>query len=208
MKKIVLAFIFALLFSAVAGAQLVNEGRANPVIFKPLYAEISIQQPQEETYNTSFLALNFTAKTNYDPSLVTYSYIFDKTMNGAINNINITQTTTIYDDQPTWVWTNRDRSINSCYYFQYVESILEGSIALSELAVGYHNVTVYQGNIDDFLVSNTVTFVINATHENNIQLNTSEPFHATTATVSIVAVAMVSVGLFVYFKKFHRNNSP
>ena len=78
----------------------------------------------------------------------------------------------------------------------------------AELAVGYHNVTVYQGNIDDFLVSNTVTFVINATHENNIQLNTSEPFHATTATVSIVAVAMVSVGLFVYFKKFHRNNSP
>jgi parallel beta-helix repeat protein len=35
-----------------------------------------------------------------------------------------------------------------------------------------------------------------------------EPFPTTLVTASIVVVAVISVGLFVYFKKFHRDKSP
>jgi len=72
-----------------------------------------------------------------------------------------------------------------------------GNTTLSGISVGKHNLTVYvwdaAGNVG---ASETITFTI------------AEPFPTTLLIVSAVAVvAVVGLGLLVYFKKSHRDKS-
>jgi hypothetical protein len=69
-----------------------------------------------------------------------------------------------------------------------------GNITLSGLASGLHNITIYaRDEFNNMGASETITFTV------------AEPFPiALVATVSIAAVAVVSIGLLLYFKKRKR----
>ena len=71
---------------------------------------------------------------------------------------------------------------------------IAGNITLTSLAVGLHNVTVYaKDEFENIAASDTVTFSI---------AETPEPFPTTLVAATILAtVALVGVGLLVYFKK-------
>jgi hypothetical protein len=74
---LVLKLICALLFSATAGTQPVNLAEANPNFQIGIYNDISIQSPQNKTYNTENILLNFTAKTVEGYSAYSFFYILD-----------------------------------------------------------------------------------------------------------------------------------
>jgi hypothetical protein len=66
MKRTALALPLILaLFSAVVCTQMVNLTEANPYMLKRLYYNISIKSPQNGTYNTEPVLLNFTVKNNH-----------------------------------------------------------------------------------------------------------------------------------------------
>ena len=203
MRKTAAGLIMALLITAVAGTFLVGLGKANPILIKPIYAEISVQHPQEKTYSISVVALNFTVKTNSDPSLITYGYLLDGKVNGTVDQINITGTEITYDDQPTWTGDKP----TDYYYWPYAEYTLEGEAVLSGLSDGVHNITVYQGSIDDFLLSNTVSFIIDTTPEDDAQSEPSVLISIAPIAVSTVAVVILSVVLLVYYRRKRRKEA-
>jgi hypothetical protein len=77
-----------------------------------------------------------------------------------------------------------------------------GNTTLTGLSNGTHTLTV---NVitERGSASKTVHFTVSL--ETQLQ---PEPFSTTLVTASIVVVAVISVGLFVYFKKSHRDKSP
>jgi hypothetical protein len=79
---------------------------------------------------------------------------------------------------------------------------LPGNTTLTGLSNGTHTLTV---NVitERGSASKTVHFTVSL--ETQLQ---PEPFSTTLVTASIVVVAVISVGLFVYFKKSHRDKSP
>ncbi len=193
----------ALLVTAAAGTLLVRLGKANPILVKPLYAMISIQQPQEKTYNYSTLTLGFTAKTNADPSLLEYGYVLDRDVVGTISEFNVTKTETIYNDQPDWI-PDKSTTYYRCYYHPYIEYTLEGNAELPSLPEGWHNITVYQGNTNDFLFSDTITFGINT--GSNGDVDSAVPPHSPVIVVLVtlaMLVVSVNAGLFLVAHRKH-----
>jgi hypothetical protein len=79
---------------------------------------------------------------------------------------------------------------------------LPGNTTLTGLSNGTHTLTV---NVitERGSASKTVQFTVSL--ETQLQ---PEPFPTTLVTASIVVVAVISVGLFVYFKKSHRDKNP
>ncbi len=207
MKRTAATLIIALLITAAAGTLLVRLGKANPILVKPLYAMISIQQPQEKTYNYSTLTLGFTAKTNADPSLLEYAYVLDRDVVGIISEFNVTKTETIYNDQPDWTG-DKPTTYYHYYYHPYVEYTLEGNAELPSLSEGWHNITVYQGDINDFLFSDTITFGINTGSDGDVDSAATAP-----SPISVVLAAMavlvvsVNTGLFLIAHRKRRREA-
>src|SRR4030042_938042 len=84
MKRTALALtlILALLFSVVAGTQLINLADANPDPYKmgfkkQRHCNITIQSPQDITYYTEPILLNFTAKKVHVSDTYSYFYFLD-----------------------------------------------------------------------------------------------------------------------------------
>jgi len=141
---LITAFVSVLLFSALAGAQFVNLAWANLMIgIKPGYATISIQFPQEKTYNVNAVPLNFTVKTNMWLSYLSSYYVLDGQAAVKVEQVNVTGQVAIRDDYP---------------YDPYTESTLEGSAVLPNLSDGWHNITVYWAELYDESFSDTVSF--------------------------------------------------
>jgi len=126
MKKTELAItlVLALLFSAVAGTQVVNLARANPI--PPMHTEITIEKPLNTTYNVNTLPLSFSVDTTFSRN--SYFYSLDGEKSKQVENIEIVSQEDI----------NRGKSP------PIIRTVLNGSCALSNLSEGWHNVTVYQ----------------------------------------------------------------
>jgi hypothetical protein len=201
-----LTLILALLFSAVAGTQLVNLTGANPNMFKKgRYCNISIQSPQNGTYNPESVFLNFTVK-KVDVS-DTYSYFYfldgqDIQSGVKVEEVQLVGQETITNDTP-WAYT---------------EVTLSGQAVLPKLGEGPHNLTVFVGwvredgvifnaNIDPF--SAAAYFSVEPTAilpspSPSLQETELEPFPAAlVAAVAVMAIVAVA-GLLVHFKKRSR----
>ena len=204
-RKIALTLILALSFSVVAGTQFVNLAGANPNMFKKgRYCNISIQSPQNGTSNAEPIFLNFTVKKVYVSDTYSYFYILDEQdlQSGVkVEEIQLVGQETITNDT----------------FFPYTEYTLRGQAVLPKLGDGPHNLTVfigwvkengviYQANIDPF--SATTQFSVDPTATSpspspSPQETEPEPFPPTLVVASVVPIAVVGLGLLVYFKKRH-----
>ena len=193
-----IAFISVLLFSV--AAFFVKSTKANPFPTDPV---ISIESPVNKTYSSNSLALKVTVVTKYEGWYVTASA---KTLVYRLDGkakVSITETNYSYDEE------------------QY-ESTFTGSAILSELTEGVHKLTVhakydYGDRIFDAQSSTYFTIDLPApngtpsptptpsqspSQEPTITPELTEPFPATlVAGVSGTSVAIIGVGILVYFKK-------
>jgi hypothetical protein len=150
------ALILALLFSVLAGTQMVNLAKANPNFMKGHYCNISIQSPQNITYKIENIRLNFTAKTHWNiPPLYFYFYSLDgQDMQSSvkIEDVQIVSEENITDDTS----------------ISYIETTLRGQAELPLLTNGQHiikvfagyfiNETIHHANIDPY--SATANFIV------------------------------------------------
>jgi hypothetical protein len=211
MKRTALALTLILaLFLAVVGTQMVNLAEANPDLLKGLYCNISVQSPQNGTYNTAPVLLNFTVKNNYVSGAYLYFYLLDgQDMQSSvkIEEIEIIGEETISNDT----------------YVQYTEYTLKGQAVLSDLSDGPHNVTVFMGwvkadgviypaNIDPF--SATAIFNVDSTIKSpspSPQETEPEPFPTifVAASVAIVATGSgISAAYYLRRKKSNKHPTP
>ena len=189
MKRTALALILtlALLFSVVAGTQMVNLAEANPWppgYFPPSPPCVVIQSPQERMYyDTKPVLLNFTFKANSElnPSASLF-YLLDG-KDYRFESVKVEEVTYFVLDEED-------------YHAGY-----EGHVLFSNLSDGPHTLIVFAGYADS-------DGVINGTIGNDAKVNftvESEPFPTTmVATASGVSVAFACLGLLVYFKKRRR----
>jgi hypothetical protein len=108
----------------VAGTQLVSVGKANPI--PDLYTYLTLENPQNTTYNVNTLTLKFSAEFLSFSSSFNFSYALDAQEQKPIENITIISESGI--------------PINPGFY----SKTLNGSCILSNLSEGWHNITVYQ----------------------------------------------------------------
>jgi hypothetical protein len=180
-----LTLILALLFSAVAGMQLVDFGRANPL--PEMYMRATIENPKNTTYTTNTVALDFSAESSTFFQYLNFFYSLDAQEVKPIESMTVTG----HEFIPS----------NPGVYRQW----FEGSSVLSNLSEGWHNVTIYvtySSSREDppyggpTPLANT-TFMIALP-----QLQEQEPFPTTVvAAASAATIAVVGVGLLVYLKK-------
>jgi hypothetical protein len=79
---------------------------------------------------------------------------------------------------------------------------ISGNTTLAELTSGLHNVTVYAKDaFENSGASETITFTITKPEPS---ITKPEPFPTTWLAATIVSVAVVSVGILVYFRKRRR----
>lgn len=121
--KIFLPFISMLLFSAVAGTQLVRLGRANGL--PGINPNISISTPPNATYNEKIITMNCSAAYNWEGCSLWYSLDGER-----------------MDVVPHQAVVSREDA-NAGKNFRVVRKILKCSAVLSNLAEGWHTVTFY-----------------------------------------------------------------
>jgi hypothetical protein len=203
-----LTLVLALLISVVAGIQFVNLAGANPNMFKKgRYCNISIQSPQNGTYNAEPVFLNFTVKKVDVSDTYSYFYLLDgqDIQSGIkVDEIQLVGQETISNDS----------------FFPYTEVTLRGQAFLPKLGEGSHNLTVFVGwmredgvmfhaNINPFSV--TAYFTVDTTAPTPSQSSSpqemeTEPF-PTTLAASVASVAIVGAGLIIYFGKVKKKKA-
>ena len=177
------ALILMLLLAAVAGTLLVNFGNANPL--PDINPSIKLESPQNATYKDNAITVNFSVAANWGVYPVFYSLdgqamkLFENMTMVSREEGNIGKSPTVY------------------------RTTLRGSLVLSNLSEGWHNVTLYLVTEDAFslyrtyekgevLRSKTFQFVIDP----------PDPFQvAPLVTASVAAAVVVGVGSLVYLKK-------
>jgi len=122
-KLTVLVLILALLVLTVAGTQFVNLGRADPI--PALYTKLTIENPQNTTYNVNTVTLNFSVESLSFYQWRHFSYSLDGKELKLIDNLTV--------DSEEFI------PINPGIY----RELLRGNCVLSNLSEGLHNVTVY-----------------------------------------------------------------
>jgi hypothetical protein len=181
--RLTVAFISVLLLSAVAGTQFVNVGKANPL--PDINPNITIENPQNATYHVNTITLNFTIESNWGVYPCFYS--LDGQKMEPIENLTV---------------ISRE-DVNIGKNPQVHRTTLKGSCVLSNLSEGWHNVTFYlitDHEISlyrtyvkgDVLYSATVQFVIDSSES---------LLTALVVDASGASVAILGIGLLVYFKK-------
>ena len=182
-RALALTLVFALLFSAVAGTQFADLGRANPL--PELYQELTIVNRNNGTTNENTITVNFALESQNFFQWRNFSYSLDGKELKAVDDLTVVSSSSL-PTSPT----------------VYVE-VLRGSCVLSNLSVGWHNVTVYlmndaRGTIGygGALSSANAKFIIEPEPQTE-----PEPTPTTLVVTSIASVAFVSAGLLVYFKK-------
>jgi hypothetical protein len=188
------SLVFALLFSVVAGTQLVNLAKSNPL--PPMYTKITIEKPLNTTYNVNTIPLVFAVDTDY--SLNSYFYSLDGQERKPVEN-----TVTILQED-----------INLGKSPPIIRTVLNGSCTLHNLSKGWHNVTVYQishliGGDPEYEIpfSESIQFKIETkfptTEPEHSQASEPETFPIMLATAALAAVAIVvaDAGLLIHLKK-------
>jgi hypothetical protein len=181
-----LTLIMALLFSAMAGTQIIFLVKANPLTVSPNNPIIIIESPTNDTYNVNSLTLNVTIKTmktlfeGTDPAqsttrVVTYS------LDGESSSV-VTETSYDYNTSLGWNVT------------------FTGVALLPELKNGPHNITVHaEYDYNPYGIhresESTAYFAIDTT-----------PLFPTAFCIAAsgASLAVVGIGLLVYFKKRKR----
>jgi len=211
MKKTALALTIILALLIVAIVQICNFVRANPVYQKPGYDIVSIQSPQNKTYNTDLIPLNFTCRTDFYPNYLAWCYTLDGNatiLYGAVWNTllkveqKLVGQVLISDDSPGPGYEP---------YPPYTEYIIECNSVLPPLSDGLHNVTVYRGPNYEFsgvyyTPYTTGYFQVDTSPSPSPSLQETEtqqpePFPTTLVVASVAIVAFIGLGLLVYFKK-------
>ena len=188
MKKKALALLLAIFVSLVAGMRAVEVTNANFIPSEPF---ITIDSPEENrTYATSSVWLNLTLLAFYDSDSWNTSRVAELSLDGE-GNITIP---VVYEglDEDGF-------------------STVTGSSLLSDLSEGSHNITVYATY--NFLEpwnlfysnSKTINFLVELPEPTPSPESQIETFPTTlVAPASVASVAIVGVGLLVYFKKRKR----
>jgi hypothetical protein len=122
-KALALILILAFLVSAVAGTQFVKRGKADPI--PALYTELTIENPQNTTYNVNTITLNFSVESLSFFQWRHFSYSLDGKELTRIANVTVASEEGI--------------PISPGIYREN----LTGNCVLSNLSEGLHNVTVY-----------------------------------------------------------------
>jgi len=171
-----IALILTLFVSAVAGAQTVNVGRANPL--PDIEPVVVIENPPKATYNRNTITLNFTVASNWGIYSVFYS----------LDGQNMTPI------EDLTVVSQEDVNIGKSPRVDRVT--LRGSCVLPNLSEGWHNVTIYQiyqfetyekHETGDILSSATTEFMIDT--------------FSLIEVLPITFVAVIGFSLLVYLKK-------
>mgnify|MGYP005865047101 FL=1 len=142
MKRTALALTLILgIVSATVITQRVGLTEANPEFMKGHYCNISIHSPQNMTYNTENILLNFTAKTqwNIPPS---YFYFYNLDGQDMQSSVKIEDVQIVGEENIT-----DDTSI------PYIETTLLGQVELSGLSNGPHSIRVFTGQ---YLTNGTI----------------------------------------------------
>jgi hypothetical protein len=184
MKRTALALtiIMAFFLLAMASSQPSFLTKANVFPFEPNNPVIIIESPTNSTYNVNSLTLNVTIKT--------IKTLFEGT--DAAQNTTRVVTYSLDGESPR-VITETSYSYNVSLGSNVT---FTGLAVLPELTDGPHNITLhaeYDYN----------PYGIHRESESSIYftIDTTPPFPTTLITVSGVALATVSLGLLVYFKK-------
>jgi hypothetical protein len=186
-KALAFALILALLVSVVAGTLLVRLVKANG--YPPTVdTEIEIDNPQNKTYTSNTITLKFYVWEAF--SSPNFFYSLDGQEMKAIENMTLTN----------------EFDLNAGKNPSVVVANLRGSFVLSNLTEGRHNVTIYQiGNYPtgnplngEVINSASIQFMVATPQE-------LKPFPTTLVATASASVAIVGVGLLVYFKKHHGN---
>jgi hypothetical protein len=123
------ALTLALLALAVAGIQVVKEAKAN-FASPPANTVMTIENPQNTTYNVKTITLNFTVETNLG---LLYFYSLDGQERKPIENITVVSQELLPD------WANWWDGKTPIY-----RKVLRGTCVLPSLSDGWHTLTVYQ----------------------------------------------------------------
>jgi hypothetical protein len=206
MKKpaLAIALIVELILLAVIleGVSLV---KANP-FFKDNYCDISIHSPQNITYGTGNIILDFTAKTK-DYILPEYDYFYSLDGEDFQSSIKVEDVQIVSEEEIT------NESI-----VPYTETILMGQAELSLLANGAHSIKVFSGHFvngkinyvtadpysataDFIILSGTASPSPEPTNYSGVRLSETEIIIGATI---IVAIVIFGLGLLLYLIKSKR----
>ena len=182
MKKTSLAIAcVCIMIIAIAEVFFVNLAWANPL--PPIDPKITIENPQNTTYSVNTIILNFTVESNWEVFPLFYS--LDKQGMEPIENL----TTTSQDE------------VNFGGIPSVIRTTQKGNYALCNLSEGWHNITLYL--ITDHKISLVRSYekgeiLCSATTQFMIH---TPPFPTTLVIAASVIIAVISIGLFVYFRK-------
>ena len=194
-KTLALTLVLALLFSAVVGAQF-NKAKAETLGPLEMWQEpepsgniVIMHSPQNTTYYESSILLNFTVEAYYIIGDIGYSLD-----GGAVERVN--NLTKISEEPAPYL-----------YVPPYVRVTYSGNLLLSNLSKGNHSITVYrgyqyQGINKRYAVDTYATAFF--TIDDPPKPKQSEPSPTTLVVASVITIAIVGIGLLVYFKKRKR----
>jgi hypothetical protein len=184
-KALALVLILTLFSSTATIALLANEGEADP--FPPPTTEITIENPQNRSYNVNTIALIFSAESISFFSNLHFYYSVDGQERIPIENV------TIASDQFV--------PINPGIYVKNVT----GNCVLGNLSQGWHNVTVYEiSHVNDDPQNEEIVYSASAQFMIAIPPELESFPIVPVAVASAAIFAVVGAGLLVYFKKRKR----
>jgi hypothetical protein len=187
-KALLLVLILTLFSSTVAIALLTKEGEADP--FPPPTTEITIENPQNRSYDGNTITLNFSAwSISFFPQLHFYYSIDDGQKRIPIENVTI-----VSDQYDQFV------PINPGIYIKKVR----GNCVLGNLSQGWHNVTVYEiSHLNDDPRNEEIVYSANVQFKIAVPPEPQQPeLFPTSYSMSIVAaIVLTLIGSTVYVLK-------
>ena len=192
MKRTAITLILALLFSSVAGTLFVNLATANPApLFYPREPNISIESPTNRTYNVTSLPLNVTIKT------------FNSYQEEYNTNTHRLVSYSLDGENSQFIDDTFQKEVPPGYIVgEY--TIFAASVFLSGLREGSHNLTV-RAQYDYTTTYDSSHWHFESESSVFFSIDIAEPFPiALVITASGVSIAVIGLGLLVYFKKRNR----
>ena len=164
MKRTALALTLIVgLVLLIVSVQRVSLIKANPYFFKDNYCDVSIHSPQNMTYGTGEIILDFTAKTkDYIPPSYDYFYSLDGDIQSSVK---------VEDIQVV-----SEEEITNESIVPYTETTLKGQAKLPFLTDGTHSIKVFSGHF----INGKINYI------------TSEPYSATADFIVVSGTASPS----------------
>jgi hypothetical protein len=181
MKRTALAltFILALLFSFAFGMQFYKEAKAEvlgPVVISSSSNVVAIHFPQNQTYDRNSILVDFSVTMG--GNAFDFGYSLD---GGAVERVeNVSK-------------------ISESGWIPYQTFVFEGNISLSNLTIGEHEITVYEGY---HRVRPNERYEVFSYDSVNFSVVPPEQTSFLLIFIAIIAsVSVICAGVLVYFKK-------